>query len=67
VSINFESSYDWKNEQWTVPFNVGYSKVTKAGSQLLSWQVGARYFFETPEGGPDWGVRATITLLYPAH
>ncbi|WP_331713491.1 transporter [Noviluteimonas gilva] len=67
VSVNFESSYDWKHEQWTVPFNVGYSQVTKAGSQMLSWQIGARYFFETPEGGPDWGVRATLTLLYPTH
>ncbi|MGO4550231.1 transporter [Lysobacter sp. 2RAF19] len=67
LSFNFESTYDWKHAQWTVPFNVGYSKVTKAGSQLLSWQIGAKYFFETPEGGPDWGVRATLTLLYPAH
>lgn len=67
LSFNFESTYDWKHEQWTVPFNIGYSKVTKVGSQMLSWQVGAKYFFETPEGGPDWGLRATITLLYPQH
>lgn len=67
LSFNFESSYDWEHEQWTVPFNVGYSKVTKIGTQMMSWQVGARYFFETPEGGPDWGLRATITLLYPGH
>ena len=67
LSFNFESTYDWKHAQWTVPFNLGYSQVTKAGGQMLSWQVGVRGFVETPEGGPDWGVRATLTLLYPAH
>ncbi|KGQ20559.1 hypothetical protein LF41_1096 [Lysobacter dokdonensis DS-58] len=67
LSFNFESTYDWKHDQWTVPFNAGYSQVMKAGSQMLSWQFGVRYFFETPEGGPDWGVRATLTLMYPAR
>ncbi|UHQ19340.1 transporter [Lysobacter sp. KIS68-7] len=65
LSFNFESSYDWKHSQWTVPFNAGYSKVTKIGSQMVSFQGGVRYYFETPEGGPDWGVRFTATLLFP--
>ena len=65
LSFNFESTYDWEREQWTVPFNVGYSKVTKLGSQLVSYQAGVRYYFETPDGGPDWGVRFAFTLLYP--
>ncbi|MDR7098113.1 hypothetical protein J2X04_000460 [Lysobacter niabensis] len=65
LSFNFESSYDWKGDAWNVPMNIGYSKVVKAGSQLLSLQGGLRYYFETPGDGPDWGVRFTLTLLYP--
>ncbi len=29
--INAESSYDWKNEHWSVPVNVTISKLTKVG------------------------------------
>lgn len=64
-SVNIESTYDWKASQWSVPFNVGYSKVSRIGRQMVSWQGGLRYWFETPQGGPDWGVRFTLTLLYP--
>lgn len=64
-TVNLESSYDWKGEQWTVPVNLGYSKVTKIGSQLVSYQGGVRYYADAPDGGPDWGVRFVFTLLYP--
>ena len=42
-----------------------YSKVTKIGNQMVSFAGGARYYLETPAGGPDWGVRFVVTLLYP--
>lgn len=65
LSVNIESSYDWKGQQWTVPFNIGYSKVAKIGSQLVSYQAGARYYFEAPDNGAQWGLRFTFTLLFP--
>ena len=65
LSFNFESSYDWKSEHWNVPLNVGYSKVTKWGRQMVSLQGGVRYYFTAPGDGPDWGVRFVVTLLYP--
>jgi hypothetical protein len=65
LTFNFESSYNWEGEQWTVPFNVSYSKVSKIGSQLVSYSGGARYYFDAPDGGPDWGLRFVFTLLYP--
>ena len=65
ISVNVESTYDWKQSQWSVPLNVSYSKVGSIGSQRISWAVGARWWAETPEGGPDWGVRLVLTLLYP--
>ena len=65
LTVNLESTYDWEGEAWNVPVNVMYSKVTKAGNQLLSYAFGARYYVESPPGGPDWGVRFVVTLLYP--
>jgi len=49
----------------TVPFNVQYAKVTRLGGQMLSYQGGVRVYLETPRGGPDWGLRFAVTLLYP--
>lgn len=65
VTLSMESTYDWEASQWNIPVNVSYSQVTKVGSQLLSWSVGARGYLETPEGGPAWGARFAITLLFP--
>ena len=62
---NFEASYNWEAEKWTVPFNFVVSKVTRMGSRPISFAGGARYYFETPGEGPDWGLRAVVTLLFP--
>lgn len=66
LTLNSESSYDWERGRWTAPVNVVYSKVTKMGSQMLSFAGGARAYVERPEGGPDWGLRFVVTLLFPA-
>jgi hypothetical protein len=65
LSVNLESTYDWNAAQWTVPVNVTYSKVTKVGSQLVSVQGGIRSYLRSPESAADWGLRFTVTLLYP--
>jgi hypothetical protein len=67
ISFNTETSYDWNNEQWTIPFNLIYSKVSKIGDhQLVSNAFGIRAYADTPYGnGPDWGVRYVFTLLFP--
>lgn len=67
VSANLESTYDWKGTQWTVPINLSYSKVSRIGRQLVSYQGGVRYYMEAPENGPEWGLRFVFTLLYPKH
>lgn len=63
--VNTESTYDWKNNQWTVPLNLFVSQLTKFGSQPISFQFTARSFLERPEGGPDWGLSFTTTFLFP--
>lgn len=65
ISFSVDSSYDWETEQWNLPVNVGYSKVFKAGAQLMSFQIGARYFIDPPAGGSEWGIRTGVTLLFP--
>jgi hypothetical protein len=65
LSFALESTKDWENDQWTVPLNMGYSKVSRIGKQMVSYQAGVRYYLDGPENGPKWGLRATFTLLYP--
>ena len=65
VSASLESTYDWEGGQWTVPINLGYSKVSRIGSQLVSYQGGVRYYLEAPDSGAEWGLRFTFTLLFP--
>jgi hypothetical protein len=64
-TFNTESTYDWENEQWSVPLNLMVSQILKIGKLPVSLQVGGRYYVESPSGGPEWGIRATFTLLFP--
>ncbi len=64
-TLNSESSYDWVSDQWTVPINFVVSQLATIGDQPVQFSVGARYYAEAPTGGPEWGVRAGITLLFP--
>lgn len=64
-TVNAESSYDWHNEQWTIPLNFVVSQVIKVGNQPMQLFAGARYYADKPDGGPDWGLRCGLTLLFP--
>lgn len=64
-SVNSESTYNWKNSQWTVPYNFMVSQLLKIGGQPLSLQLGYRYYADHPTGGPDHGIRFTLTFLFP--
>jgi hypothetical protein len=63
--FNTETTYDWENEQGTVPLNWTVQQLLKIGPQPVAFQLGARYYAEKPTGGPDWGLRFAITLLFP--
>lgn len=65
ASVSVDSTYDWEASQWTVPINFGVTQVFQVGKQAMSYQVGGRYYAETPDGGPDWGLRTTLTFLFP--
>lgn len=65
-SANTESTYDWENEQWSVPLNLQAAQLFKIGPQIMQFMVGARYWADAPDDGPDgWGLRLQLTLLFP--
>lgn len=65
-TLNTESTYDWENEEWSVPINAVVAQVVKIGGRPVQFGVGARYWLDSPDGGPDgWGARAQVTLLFP--
>jgi hypothetical protein len=66
-TLNTESSYDWEDNEWSVPVNAMVTQVFKIGSQPMSIQFGARYWADTPEEqGPEgWGWRLAYTLVFP--
>lgn len=66
LGLNTESSYDWEAKEWTVPINVTVSQLVKVGKQPISFQVGYRNYVDAPTGGPDWGLRFQVTLLFPS-
>lgn len=64
LSANAESTYDWNANAWTMPLNLSVSQVIPA-RQMFSLQGGLLWYAQTPANAADWGVRLTLTLLYP--
>jgi len=65
LTLNTESTYDWTGDQWTVPINLIVSQLVKLGGQPVQFFLGGRYYAESPDNGPEWGIRFGITLLFP--
>jgi hypothetical protein len=65
LTLNTESAYDWTAEEWTVPINLMLSRIFNFGKQPVSLQIGGRWYPESPVSGPDWGIRANATFLFP--
>jgi outer membrane immunogenic protein len=49
-----------------VPINLLFAQVFKIGDQPMQFQVGPRYYVESPANGPRWGARFNLTFLFPA-
>lgn len=65
-TLNTESTYDWENDEWSVPINAVVGQIVKIHKVPVQFSVGARYWAQSPEGGPqDWGARFQMTLLFP--
>ena len=64
-TVNFEGTFDHEADEWTLPLNLSVSKVTRVGTQLLSFGGGVKFYTDAPDSAPHWGIRANVTLLYP--
>ncbi|MCA3574078.1 MAG: transporter [Aestuariivirga sp.] len=67
-TLNTESTYDWIDDEWSVPANFVVSKLVRIDGKLpVSFFGGVRYWVDTPEGaGPEgWGARFGFTVLLP--
>ena len=53
VSVQSESTYNWKIEKWSVPINGAVSKLVRWGKLPVSLQAGVGYWAESPETGPE--------------
>jgi hypothetical protein len=56
-TVNAESTYDWRNEQWTIPINFVVSQLIKVGNLPVQLALGAKVYAEGPSGAPEWGIR----------
>ena len=64
--LNTESTYDWENEQWSVPVIAQVAQLFKIGPQIMQLAVGAKYWVDSPDNGQeDWGLRVQLTFLFP--
>jgi len=64
-AVNTESVYNWEDPQWTVPVNLSVKQLVKIGKQPVQFEFGGRYYAEKPDNGPEWGLRFTVTFLFP--
>jgi hypothetical protein len=65
--LDVDAIYDWDTgteEGWLVPINLSISKVRRLGRNLVSVGVAGRWYAESPENGPEWGVRVFVTYLF---
>lgn len=64
-TVNLETTYDWEHEEWTVPVNLVISQLFKIGGHPMQAFAGGRLYLDKPDGGPEWGIRAGLVLLFP--
>jgi hypothetical protein len=66
IGLVTESTYDWRNSEWSVTVIPGVSQMLKIGPQIIQVAVFGKYWAKSPDNGPDgWGVRAQLTLVFP--
>lgn len=65
-TINTESTYDWKAENWSVPIHFKVEQLLKIGNQLIQVGGGLRYWAASPDSGPEGlGARLSLIFLFP--
>ena len=64
--MNTESTYDWENEEWSVPINFVAAQMLRLGKLPVQVGLGVRYWADSPDNGPEeWGARFLFTFIFP--
>lgn len=59
-------SYDWVNDDWTIPVNLTVSKTVTIGSLPVKLAAEANYYVVRPDAfGPEWMIGFSITPVVP--
>ena len=67
-ALQSEATANWEavgGEKWTVPIYAGVAKLTRLGPFPFQIGGGVAYYVEKPQGGPDWKLRLSFTLMLP--
>jgi hypothetical protein len=65
-SLQTESTYNWKIEEWSVPINAAVGQVLRIRGQLIQLRAGVRYWADSAPMDPEeWGVKVGIVFLLP--
>ena len=58
IRVPLQSNWDW---------GIGPANAMRylLNVQPIQLQVGPRFYADRPAGGPDWGLRFTVTFLFP--
>jgi hypothetical protein len=64
-SINTETTYDWRSDQWTLPINFTVAQLTRIGELPVQFTLGGKVYADGPSGAPEWGLRFVVTPLFP--
>ena len=65
ILVNTETIYDWQIDRWTVPVNVVVSQLLELKGHPVNLFAGVRTYLDSPQGGPNWGVRFGVTFVLP--
>jgi len=66
ASVQSETTYNWKDEQWSVPVNVAVSKLVRFGQLPVALLGSVGYWVDSPAKGPEgWRFRLQANIVLP--
>jgi len=66
ASVLSETTYNWKDEQWSVPVNVAVSKLVRFGELPVALLGSVGYWVDSPAKGPEgWRFRLQANIVLP--
>lgn len=65
ITINTESSDNWRTREWNVPINAMVSRIFAIVGQKVQLGVGGRRYTASAGSGSEWGLRMPAVFLFP--